>query len=141
MFHVITVRFCLSSYNFYSSYYTSKRLYNFQLFRQDLKMRSFQNFRSEKCTEVYGYSSNTPSNSSPEVEQGEFYLSDICKLTSSLPIFSVRTSLFNLKLLLVYLFSKFTLHNRYNHYNLTCTFYLVLTKGLNPIHNSKNNKK
>ncbi|XP_063683887.1 disabled homolog 2-interacting protein-like isoform X3 [Bolinopsis microptera] len=37
--------------------------------RQDLKMRSFQNFRSEKCTEVYGYSSNTPSNSSPEVEQ------------------------------------------------------------------------
>ena len=137
MFHVITVRFCLSSYNFYSSYYTSKRPYNFQLFRQDLKMRSFQNFRSEKCTEVYGYSSNTPSNSSPEVEQGEFYLSDICKLTSSLPIFSVwHTSLFNLKLLLVYSFSKFTLHNRYNHYNLTCTFYSVLTKSLRQTNHS-----
>ncbi|KAL5269087.1 hypothetical protein ACHWQZ_G002799 [Mnemiopsis leidyi] len=36
--------------------------------RQDLKMRSFHNFRSEKCTEVYGYGSNTPSNSSPEAE-------------------------------------------------------------------------
>jgi len=46
--------------------------------RQDLKMRSFQNFRSEKCTEVYGYSSNTPSNSSPEVEQeGAPYRKDI----------------------------------------------------------------